>query len=75
MVKRKFNSNSKALFLTSDFKHNDERHRVLIKILANTLDFYAGSTVSNRKNGRTIKIGRPNKFLLQQLNRREEALI
>lgn len=67
MVKRKFNSDSKDLFLTSDLEHNDERHRVLIKVLANPLDFYtnSGITVSDRKNGRTIKTARPNKFLLQ----------
>lgn len=75
MVKRKFNSDSKALFLTPDLKHNDEWHRVLVKVLANPFDFYAnsGSTGSDRKN-RRIKTGRPNKFLLQSLNNRGRDL-
>lgn len=72
MARRKeLESNSKALLLIPDLEYNDEQHRVLIKALTNLFEFYAnsGSTVKDRKNMRTIKTGRPNKFLLQKINK------
>lgn len=53
------------------------QNKILIKVLTNLFEFYAdnsASIVEDRKNRKTIKTGRPNKFLLQQNNKEWSGL-
>lgn len=53
------------------------QNKILIKVLTNLFEFYAdnsASIVEDRKNRKTIKTGRPNKFLLQQSNKEWRGL-